>query len=63
MEEFIAVKGINAIGNKLSNKKIKEIHLLEPLPFEPEKEKEIVEVENTINEKEEDGNTQISLDL
>ena len=61
LEEFIAVKGINAIGNKLSNKKIKEINLLEPLPFEPEKE--IVEVENTINEKEEDGNTQISLDL
>ena len=63
LEEFIAVKGINAIGNKLSNKKIKEINLLEPLPFEPEKEKEIVEVENTKNEKEEDGNTQISLDL
>ena len=63
LEEFIAVKGINAIGNKLSNKKIKEINLLEPLPFESEKEKKIVEVENTINEKEEDGNTQISLDL
>ena len=61
LEEFIAVKGINAIGNKLSNKKIKEINLLEPLPFEPEKEKEIVEVENTINEK--DSDTQISLDL
>ena len=63
LEEFIAVKGINAIGNKLSNKKIKEINLLEPLPFEPEKEKEIVEVENTKNEKGEDENTQISLDL
>ncbi|MEC8852811.1 MAG: DNA gyrase/topoisomerase IV subunit A, partial [Bacteroidota bacterium] len=63
LEEFIAVKGINAIGNKLSNKKIKEINLLKPLPFDPEKEKKIVEVENTINEKEEDGNTQISLDL
>ena len=63
LEEFIAVKGINAIGNKLSNKNIKEINLLEPLPFESEKEKKIVEVENTINEKEEDGNTQISLDL
>tara|TARA_B110000116_G_scaffold47721_1_gene39695 strand:- start:1920 stop:4493 length:2574 start_codon:yes stop_codon:yes gene_type:complete len=61
LEEFIAVKGINAIGNKLSNKKIKEINLLEPLPFEPEKEKQIVEVENTINEK--DSDTQISLDL
>ena len=61
LEEFIAVKGINAIGNKLSNKKIKEINLLEPLPFGPEKEKQIVEVENTINEK--DSDTQISLDL
>ena len=61
LEEFIAVKGINAIGNKLSNKKIKEINLLEPLPFESEKE--IIEPENTIDETEEDGNTQISLDL
>ena len=63
LAEFIAVKGINAIGNKLSNKKIKEINLLEPLPFESEKEKEIVEAENTIDETEEDGDTQISLDL
>ena len=61
LEEFIAVKGINAIGNKLSNKKIKEINLLEPLPFESEKE--IIEPENTIDETEEDRNTQISLDL
>ena len=37
MEEFIAVKGVKAIGNKLSNNKIKEINLLEALPFEEEK--------------------------
>jgi topoisomerase-4 subunit A len=61
LEEFIAVKGINAIGNKLSNKKIKEINLLDPLPFESEKE--IIESKNTIDETEEYGNTQISLDL
>ena len=61
LEEFIAVKGINAIGNKLSNKKIKEINLLDSLPFESEKE--IIESKNTIDETEEDGNTQISLDL
>lgn len=33
-EEFIAVKGIKAIGNQLTTEKIKQINLLDPLPYE-----------------------------
>ena len=33
IENFIAVKGYKALGNKLTNKKIKEINLLDPLPY------------------------------
>jgi topoisomerase-4 subunit A len=34
-EEFIAVKGIKAIGNQLTTDKIKQVNLLEPHPYEP----------------------------
>jgi len=34
LDEFIAVKGIKALGNQLSADKIKEIKVLEPLPYE-----------------------------
>jgi topoisomerase-4 subunit A len=33
LEEFIAIKGEKALGNKLTSKKIKEINLLNPLPY------------------------------
>jgi topoisomerase-4 subunit A len=33
-EEFIAVKGIKAIGNQLTTDKIKQVNLLEPHPYE-----------------------------
>ena len=40
LEEFIAVKGIKAQGNQLTTEKIKQVNLLESLPFiEPEEEK------------------------
>ncbi|RNC87289.1 MAG: DNA gyrase/topoisomerase IV subunit A [Winogradskyella sp.] len=38
LEEFIAVKGINALGNQLTKDKINQINLLDPLPFDPPKE-------------------------
>lgn len=41
-EEFIAVKGIKALGNQLTTDKIKQVSLLESLPYE-EPEEEIVE--------------------
>jgi len=33
-EEFISVKGIKAIGNQLTTEKIKQVNLLESLPYE-----------------------------
>ena len=38
LEEFIAVKGEKALGNKLSSKKIKQINLIDSLPFNEEEE-------------------------
>ncbi|TMM31106.1 DNA gyrase/topoisomerase IV subunit A [Polaribacter aestuariivivens] len=42
-EEFIAVKGIKALGNQLTTEKIKQVNLLESLPFEEEEKKETTE--------------------
>ncbi|MGY0425242.1 MAG: DNA gyrase/topoisomerase IV subunit A [Polaribacter sp.] len=44
-EEFIAVKGIKAQGNQLTIEKIKQVNLLESLPFEEGKEKTSGEIE------------------
>ena len=44
-EEFIAVKGIKALGNQLTTDKIKNVNLLEPLPFEEPKENISDEIE------------------
>ncbi|WP_299096795.1 DNA gyrase/topoisomerase IV subunit A [uncultured Winogradskyella sp.] len=38
LEEFIAVKGINALGNQLTKEKINQISLLESLPYEAPEE-------------------------
>ena len=39
LEEFIAVKGIKALGNQLTADKLKQVNLLESLPYEePEPE-------------------------
>ncbi|HRN97772.1 MAG TPA: DNA gyrase/topoisomerase IV subunit A, partial [Flavobacterium sp.] len=35
LEQFISVKGIKAQGNQLTTDKVKQINLLEPLPYEP----------------------------
>ncbi len=35
LEEFIAIKGITAMGNQLTKEKVLEINTLEPLPYEP----------------------------
>ena len=43
IEQFIAVKGIKAQGNQLTADKLKQINLLDPLPFE---EEELTEPEN-----------------
>jgi topoisomerase-4 subunit A len=58
-EEFIAIKGIKAIGNQFTNEKIKDINLLDPLPYEaPEVndvelvDEEIITTDPEINDKE-----------
>ncbi|KGO88500.1 DNA topoisomerase IV subunit A [Flavobacterium rivuli WB 3.3-2 = DSM 21788] len=45
MENYIAVKGIKALGNVLTSEKVRQISLLDPLPYEePEPEpEEIIE--------------------
>jgi len=55
-EEFIAVKGIKAIGNQLTTDKIKQVNLLDPLPYEePEvNQVEVVEEEEIESETEAD---------
>ena len=35
LEDFIAVKGIKAIGNQLTSEKIRQVNRLEPLPYTP----------------------------
>lgn len=50
-EEFISIKGIKAIGNQLTSEKIKQVNLLEPLPYKEEKIQEIeVNDEKNISE-------------
>ncbi len=58
LEEFIAVKGIKAQGNQLTTDKVKQLNLLEPIPYKEEDEEEEV-TENSENqiEEEKDDNT------
>jgi len=37
-EEFISIKGIKALGNQLTSEKIKQVNLLESLPYEEPEE-------------------------
>ncbi len=64
-EEFIAVKGFKALGNQLTDKKIKSVTLKEALPYEAPKKEPIEEIE--VNEEETlNGNgdaSQIRLDI
>ena len=38
LEEFIAIKGITALGNQLTKEKVLEINTLDALPYDPPKE-------------------------
>jgi len=38
VEDFISIKGIKALGNKLTNHKVKSIDTLEPIPYEESQE-------------------------
>jgi len=74
-EEFIAIKGIKALGNQFSTDKIKDINLLDPLPYEApsvndvelvdeeiiENSKEAPEKKNEDTDKDTDEDGQITL--
>ena len=62
IENFIAVKGIKALGNQLTTDKVKQINLMDPLPYEePEEEiPEEIEVKDATNMT--DENNPITLD-
>ena len=71
LEEFIAIKGIKALGNQLTSDKLKQVNLLESLPYdepEPEIIEEITETstefqqENIQTELDDDGQITLSLD-
>ncbi|WP_222984103.1 DNA gyrase/topoisomerase IV subunit A [Flagellimonas meishanensis] len=54
LENFIAVKGIRAIGNQLTSEKVKSINALDSLPFEEPKEQIPEEIE-VVDEESVDG--------
>ena len=66
---FITIKGIKAIGNQLSKKQLKEINLLDPIPYEPEiKELNEIEVvdesyDNLDDNTSENGESQTRIDF
>lgn len=64
-EEFISVKGFKALGNQLSDKKIKKITLKEALPLELPEEQDLHEIEVHGEEaiSSESDDSQISLDF
>lgn len=45
LEEFIAIKGVNALGNQLTKDKVNQINLLDPLPYAAPKEVPADEIE------------------
>lgn len=45
LEEFIAIKGITALGNQLTKEKVLEINPLEPLPYEKPQKKEVEDID------------------
>ncbi|NER13791.1 DNA gyrase/topoisomerase IV subunit A [Leptobacterium flavescens] len=72
LEDFIAIKGIKAQGNQLTTDKVKQINLLDPLPYEepeetPPEEIEVIDEENVKangnGENNEDDDKQISMEL
>ena len=67
IENFIAIKGIKALGNQLITEKVKNINVLDPLPYEPvvpekAEDMEVVDEEavdsSEDSEKLKDGNEQ-----
>tara|TARA_R110002050_G_scaffold213432_6_gene349690 strand:+ start:2326 stop:4974 length:2649 start_codon:yes stop_codon:yes gene_type:complete len=60
LEEFIAIKGIKAQGNQLTTDKVKQINLLDPVPYEAPEEVHADEIE-VIDEETVDSQETIDL--
>ncbi len=72
LEDFISIKGMKALGNQITTDRVKQIQLLDPLPYEepdkiPAEEMEVVDEEEvgnntpkTIPPKEDNGQTTLS---
>ena len=67
LEEFIAVKGLKALGNQLTSDKVKQVNLLESIPFEEieevEEEKPETPSDTSSNNSSLDDDGQITLSL
>ena len=50
IEDLISVKGIKAIGNQLTSFKVKNINLLDPIPYNPLKKTPIMDLEVSYEE-------------
>jgi topoisomerase IV subunit A len=57
LEEFIAIKGINALGNQLTKDKVNQINLLDPLPYEAQEELHAEDIEVVDEEDVNDSTT------
>ena len=62
-EEFIAIKGFKALGNQLTDNKLKTVVLKEKLPYTPPKEERIEEIEVTEEETLKADSPQTRLDI
>jgi len=62
IESFIAMKGLKALGNQLTTEKLKQVNLLEPLPYEEPEEVVPEELEVMGNTEIDEGNIQLDDD-
>lgn len=60
IEDFIAVKGFKALGNQLTTDKLKQVNLLEPLPYEPPVE--VIPEELEVNGNTDTDDSEVQLD-
>ena len=65
LEEFISIKGINALGNQLTRDKVKQVNLLDSLPYEAPEEVhaddiEVIDETEVLTKKSEKGSDETS---
>jgi len=63
LAEFISIKGDKAMGNRLSSKKIKEINLLESLPYDKNISDQDVAIKNIELDDNDESKGQITLNI